>query len=182
MVPVSPARPELVGVTRRQFLNRTALGFGGIGLSGFTGAVLAFLWPRMGGGFGSKINAGSLDDILATVRDTRAPVYVPAGRFYLVPYDASVRALYQKCPHHGCRVPWCASSQWVECPCHQSQYNRAGEKKGGPAPRGMDQFPVAVDKGNVVVDTSTVIIGPPIGTNTTGQEAEGPHCVTPKGH
>ena len=23
----------------------------------------------------------------------------------------------------------------------------------------------------------TIIQGPPIGTNTTGQEAEGPHCV-----
>jgi cytochrome b6-f complex iron-sulfur subunit len=34
-----------------------------------------------------------------------------------------------------------------------------------------------VDGGTVVVDTSLVIPGPPIGTNTTGQEAEGPHCV-----
>jgi cytochrome b6-f complex iron-sulfur subunit len=29
----------------------------------------------------------------------------------------------------------------------------------------------------VVVDTSLVIPGPQIGTNTTGQEAEGPHCI-----
>jgi cytochrome b6-f complex iron-sulfur subunit len=28
-----------------------------------------------------------------------------------------------------------------------------------------------------MVDTKQVIQGPPIGTNTTGQEAEGPHCV-----
>ena len=26
--------------------------------------------------------------------------------------------------------------------------------------------------------TGNVIIGPAIGTNTTGQEAEGPHCVS----
>ena len=32
--------------------------------------------------------------------------------------------------------------------------------------------------GDVVIDTSTVITGAPIGTNTTGQEAEGPHCIT----
>ena len=49
-------------------------------------------------------------------------------------------ALYQKCPHLGCRVPWCQTSQWFECPCHGSKYNRVGEKKGGPAPRGMDRF------------------------------------------
>ena len=41
-------------------------------------------------------------------------------------------ASYQKCPHLGCRVPQCTSSQWFECGCHGSQYNRVGEKKGGP--------------------------------------------------
>jgi len=82
-----------------------------------------------------------------------------------------------KCPHLGCRVPECSSSQWFECPCHGSQYNRVGEKKGGPAPRGMDHFGVSVANGILVVDTGTVFGGPPIGTNTTGQEAEGPHCV-----
>ena len=29
----------------------------------------------------------------------------------------------------------------------------------------------------VSVDTKQPIQGPPIGTNTTGQEAEGPHCI-----
>ena len=41
-------------------------------------------------------------------------------------------ALYQKCVHLGCRVPWCRDSQWFECPCHGSKYNRVGEKRGGP--------------------------------------------------
>ena len=91
--------------------------------------------------------------------------------------EAGIVALYQKCPHLGCRVPECATSQWFECPCHGSQFNRVGEKKGGPAPRGMDRFGVSVANGIVVVDTGSVFGGPPIGTNTTGQEAEGPHCV-----
>ena len=91
-------------------------------------------------------------------------------------------ALYQKCPHLGCRVPDCASSRWFECPCHGSQYNQVGEKKAGPAPRGMDRFSISVDAANnVSVDTGTVYAGPPIGTNTTGQEAEGPHCITGAG-
>ena len=92
--------------------------------------------------------------------------------------EAGVVALYQKCVHLGCRVPWCSSSQWFECPCHQSKYNRVGEHKDGPAPRGLDRFAVAVDTDGVVtVDTKTVHLGPPVGTSTTGQEAEGPHCV-----
>ena len=88
--------------------------------------------------------------------------------------EAGVVAIYQTCPHLGCRVPGCATSQWFECPCHGSQYNQVGEKKGGPAPRGMDRFPMTVSGGVLTVDTGTIIPGPTIGTNTTGQEAEGP--------
>ena len=67
---------------------------------------------------------------------------------------------YQKCPHLGCRVPQCVSSQWFECGCHGSQYNRVGEKKGGPAPRGMDHFPLEFSAaGEVTVDTGTIVQG-----------------------
>ena len=194
---LAPMDPETLGVTRRQFLNRGIVGAFVLGLSGFGGAVLAFLWPKLSGGFGSKINAGSLDSILSDIRNNKTPFYSPEGRFYINAYpkeDASkaekvpalgpvvpgmqqgVVALYQRCVHLGCRVPWCLSSQWFECPCHGSRYDHVGEQKRGPAPRGMDRFVVSVQGGNVFVDTKTVIIGPPIGTNTTGQDAEGPHC------
>jgi cytochrome b6-f complex iron-sulfur subunit len=136
--------------------------------------------------------------VLTSVRDERKPLYVPEGRFYVNPFpkgavskaknayseavlpgmEAGFVALYQKCVHLGCRVPWCETSQWFECPCHGSQYNRVGEKKGGPAPRGLDRFAIAVEGNALIVDTAIVIQGPPIGTNTTGQEAEGPHCIS----
>jgi cytochrome b6-f complex iron-sulfur subunit len=194
---IPPMDPETLGVTRRQFLNRGIVGAFTLGLAGFGGAVLAFLWPKLSGGFGSKINAGSLDSILAQIRDTKTPFYAPEGRFYINAYpkedvpkakkvaalgpvipgmEEGVVALYQRCVHLGCRVPWCLSSQWFECPCHGSRYDHVGEQKRGPAPRGMDRFVVTVQGGSVYVDTKTVIIGPPIGTNTTGQDAEGPHC------
>jgi len=86
-------------------------------------------------------------------------------------------ALWQVCPHLGCKVPVCGSSQWFECPCHGSKYNRVGEKKSGPAPRGMDRFPVTIEGGNVFVDTGKVSQGPAIGTDSTGQGLEGPHCA-----
>ena len=96
--------------------------------------------------------------------------------------EAGVVALYQTCPHLGCRVPDCSTSQWFECPCHGSKYNQVGEKKAGPAPRGMDRFPMTVTAASeLIVDTGTVIQGPPIGTNTTGQEAEGPNCLSSGG-
>jgi cytochrome b6-f complex iron-sulfur subunit len=197
-----PMDPETLGVTRRQFLNRGIVTAFGLGLGGFGLASLAFLWPSLKGGFGSKIKAGALSDILGQIQDKKTPFYSAEGRFYINPYpkddvskakaisaygpvvpgyENGVVALYQRCVHLGCRVPWCLTSQWFECPCHGSQYNRVGEKKGGPAPRGLDRFVVSVDGGQVTVDTKTVIQGPPIGTNTTGQEAEGPHCVGGRG-
>jgi len=193
-----PLDEEALGVTRRQFLNRSLGGMFAFALSGFGAACIAFLWPTLKGGFGSKITVGSLADAMATLTEKKMPIYNPEGRFYLNPYpksavpkakgiaaysavvpgmEAGVVALYQKCPHLGCRVPWCASSQWFECPCHGSQYNRVGEKRAGPAPRGMDRFVVEVKGDTVTVDTKTVLQGPPLGTDSTGQQIEGPHCA-----
>jgi cytochrome b6-f complex iron-sulfur subunit len=73
-------------------------------------------------------------------------------------------------------VPFCETSQWFECPCHGSKYNHVGEKRGGPAPRGLDRFPIDVTD-SITVRTGDLVIGPPIGTDTTGQGAEGAPCV-----
>jgi cytochrome b6-f complex iron-sulfur subunit len=43
----------------------------------------------------------------------------------------------------------------------------------------MDHFPITVaGNGDVVINTGIIVTGAAIGTNTTGQEAEGPHCIT----
>ncbi|MEA2686744.1 MAG: cytochrome b6-f complex iron-sulfur subunit [Actinomycetota bacterium] len=196
--PALPPDEESLGVTRRQVLNRGIVVTMLLAISGFGAGMVAMLWPSLSGGFGAKIRAGKVEEVLDAINTKKEPFYVGAGRFYIQPYpkeavgaakkvasygavvegyDQGFVALYQKCVHLGCRVPWCKTSQWFECPCHGSQYNRVGEKKGGPAPRGLDRFVVSVDGGSVVVDTKMVIPGPPIGTNTTGQEAEGPHCI-----
>ena len=85
----------------------------------------------------------------------------------LQPADRSVLALWRKCPHLGCQVPQlCDASKWFECLCHGSQYSILGEKRAGPAPRGMDRFPVSVADGAYVVNTAEVVTGPPPGTVT----------------
>lgn len=194
----TPPDPEAVGVTRRQFLNRSIIGFMGLSISGFGAAMIAQLWPAFVTGFGAVINAGTVDDIKDQIRDNNGFLKLSNGRMWITEYPESaiekarevyspgelagmeqgLVALYWKCPHLGCTVPECVSSQWFECPCHGSQYNRVGEKRGGPAPRGMDRFSMSVnDKGELLVDTGNIIQGPPIGTNTTGQEAEGPNCI-----
>lgn len=195
--PFVPPDPETIGISRRQFFNRSIIGLMSFSLAGFGAAVLAYLWPRVSGGFGSAIRVGTVDEVKAQIAAGNGFYYRPDGRMWITEYpsgsiekaravysDAELAgmqhgliALYQKCPHLGCRVPECATSQWFECGCHGSQFNQVGEKRGGPAPRGMDRFAMSVDGDVFVVDTGMVIPGPPIGVNTTGQEAEGPHCV-----
>ena len=205
LTPWTPPDPDALGVSRRQFFNRATISLMGAGIGTFSAAAfVAFLWPTKTGGFGGKVPIGRIDDIVAGIRTGNGFFYAPEARAWITSYPAEsipkaeaagyaeslligmrrgVTAQYQKCPHLGCRVPQCVSSQWFECGCHGSQYNRVGEKKGGPAPRGMDHFPLEFSAaGDVTVNTGLIVQGRPIGTNTTGQEAEGPHCVGASEH
>ncbi len=193
-----PVDLDELGVTRRQFFNRSLLAGSGLGLGAFGIAALAFLWPGASSGFGGKVVVGSVADANTAIGN-KQPFYNATAKTYIVAFpksalpaakkvsaytppivtgmEAGYVALYQKCVHLGCRVPWCQSSQWFECPCHGSKYNKVGEKVGGPAPRGLDRFVLEVSGGSIVVDTGNLVLGPPIGTNTINQSPEGPLCV-----
>jgi len=194
----TPPDPEAIGVARRQFMNRGIVGGFVLGIGSFGGAVVAMLWPGASSGFGADLNIGKIGDVQAAIQANNGFLYNAEGRMWVTEYPTSALpkaqaaysapelagmqvglvALYQKCPHLGCRVPECSTSQWFECPCHGSQYNQVGEKKGGPAPRGMDRFAMQVNADQTfTVKTGTIVNGPPIGTNTTGQESEGAHCI-----
>ncbi len=198
----SPPDPDEVGVTRRQFLNRASIQLMGASLGAFGAANIAFLWPRPSKGFGGKVKIGTIDSVNSVIASSSPATnfsYFSEAQTYLQPYplDSASQsaaeavytgsvldgikqgyvALWQKCPHLGCKVPVCASSQWFECPCHGSQYNRVGEKKAGPAPRGMDRFPIIIDGVDVIIDTGSPKQGPAIGVDTTKQGLEGPHCA-----
>jgi len=189
-----PAPKVQKPLSRREFFRRSLVSSLLIYGAQFGGATLAFLWPSLKGGFGSVINAGKLEEIRSTISSTEEPVYSGTGRFYIVGYDGrpsedidyeadgltaqGIMPLYQRCVHLGCRVPFCKRSQWFECPCHGSKYNTAGEYQLGPAPRGLDRFRVEITaEGDVLVDTSEVINGPPRGTDTLHRPQSGPFCV-----
>lgn len=187
---------EAFGVTRRQFFNRGILGIFGLFLAQFGLASLAFMWPRLkAGGFGSKVNAGKVDDLLlaATAPDGRPqPVFVSSAQAYIIPFQGEqagssfdglpvvaggLMALWQRCVHLGCRVPECASSLGFECPCHGSKYNLHGEYEDGPAPRNLDRFVVSVDDANnLIVDTGTVIETSRSSVKTI-EYPQGPSCI-----
>ena len=192
---VEELSPQEAGVNRRQFFTR-ALGatFGAfVGLNGIS--YLAFLWPRLSGGFGSDIDVGAIADLQTEVvlnDGSILPKFVPEARAYIVPFAESdisrsqfegsgvvasgLTALFQRCVHLGCRVPWCDASQGFECPCHGSKYNYVGEYEAGPAPRNLDRFAVEDQNGRLIVKTGTIIQSARAIAKTV-QYPQGPSCI-----
>lgn len=160
-------------ISRRPFLAK--LWKWGVGLVGAAGVWTSWdlIRPLPTGSFGGKVRAippGNVPDDNI--------VSIGAARSYLTTIDGEVTALHWKCTHLGCRVPWCESSGQFECPCHGSVFNRAGDYRAGPAPRGLDRFPVEVgDDGLVYIDTSTTLEGRPPGTETIDEPRRGPFCL-----
>jgi len=68
-----PVDEEEIGVTRRQFLNRGILVTMLAGLGTFGASLLAFLWPSSSAGFGGKIGAGKLSDIMSFMTTNKQP-------------------------------------------------------------------------------------------------------------
>jgi len=172
----APSEP----VSRRNAL-RLMLG-GAIGLATieFAATTLHFMWPVLKGGLGSVVDVGKLTDFPAVTPQKGSPVHATKIKSWIVnlqDFDKSIQALYHTCPHLGCTVPYCDQSGRFECPCHGSTYNLHGEWVQGPAPRGMDRFKADVKDGDVLVDTTTLITGPPHGTHTIDDTPRGPRCT-----
>jgi cytochrome b6-f complex iron-sulfur subunit len=186
--------PEEAGVSRRQFFNRAISATFGSYLAGLGIALLAFMWPRLKGGFGASIDAGAVSDLIAATRTPDGgviPAFIPEARAYVVPVDESnlseqfegksvaaggLMALYQRCVHLGCRVPWCATAQGFECPCHGSKYDYIGEYFGGPAPRNLDRFVVEVIDTQFIIHTGDILQTPRAPTRSVAYP-QGPSCI-----
>jgi cytochrome b6-f complex iron-sulfur subunit len=109
------------------------------------------------GAFGGTVAAGAVGDY--KVGDVKK---IAEGKFYLSRVPEGFVALWQKCPHLGCTVPWAANDKSEDtigpsgrfnCPCHGSIYDRYGQIITGPAPRPMDAFPVSISGGQIRVET-----------------------------
>lgn len=104
--------------------------------------------------------------------------YFHEARLYVTNAGGTYFALSQKCPHLGCRVPFCDSSGRFECPCHGSVFDLGGEYIAGPAPRGMDRYEMSEATGSALVaDTSKWIEGPKRGEKKFLTPPKGPSCL-----
>jgi cytochrome b6-f complex iron-sulfur subunit len=140
--------------------------------------------------------AASFSDLLSGVEATGSPLYVPAAKAFITPipaglvssavkaYDPVVQlgvaaglvAFSQACPYDGIQLLFCASSAWFECLGCGSQFTMFGEKRGGPAPRGMSLIALIESGKGIVIDTERTAPGLRIGVDFSHQQAAGPHC------
>lgn len=190
-------RPEGAdAVSRRHLLEQGAIAVFVAAIAGVVAAALDYVVTAAGSRRGGTYTVGTPEAVRRHLATAATPYYDPVGGFYVVAYpaadlDAAARsyggaelagmrigfvALDQACTHLGCRVPWCPTSRWFECPCHGSRFNGVGELERGPAGRGLDRYALSLVDGEVVVDTRQRIPGPPPGTDTVHQPSAGPHC------
>ena len=152
-------------ITRRQFLSRAWWAVAGLLVIEAAGGLVASLWPRVkAGGFGAKVSVASMEE--AKNMPVGTVTYFSEQRFYLSRVESGFLALYRKCTHLGCVIPWLtdetseddlAAKGRFNCPCHGGIFNRYGVVHSGPPPRPLDLFPISIEKGEVIVDTGTVI-------------------------
>ena len=178
---------QVQGVSRRELLRGSLAAAMALWLVEVTAGTIGFLWPNLQGKFGGDVKIGTFAEVKtanATLPiDQGFPAYYSNAKAFVILVDPSqqrfipgedmtgdgtsvnVRALYQRCPHLGCKPNPCQKNFWMECPCHGSRYDRLGVKAAGsqygPAPRGMDRFGVRVDPdGTLVINTGKITLGP----------------------
>ena len=179
---IAPAGPSTAVVVPQQVpgtpivSRRTVIKVGfwtGLGAiaAGVAACGIDMVYPTEVTGFGGTVSVG---EELIPKEGEKAEF--SEGKFWLVNLTdeqggPGLLALWWKCPHLGCTVPWVpgfvwpdpqtgADKQgWFRCPCHGSTYTDAGVRVFGPAPRSLDTLALTVDKGRITVDTGAVTPG-----------------------
>lgn len=141
-------------MSRRDFLTLAWAVTGGAVVLGTGAMTLRFLSPKVvGGAFGGIFDVGMVDEF-----PPGSVTPVTEGRFYLVRQtDGGFIALYRKCTHLGCAVPWEPAEQQFICPCHASRFEMDGQVINAPAPRPLDRFPITIENGMVKVNTGVTL-------------------------
>ncbi len=144
---------EKTKLSRRDFLKLGVGALSALAVLEVSGASLLFLQPRsLDGEFGGQVIAGLVDSF-----PPGSVVEFPDGRFYLIHApDGGFLAVYRRCTHLGCSVSWEPAQNHFFCPCHASSFDIVGDVENPPAPRALDTFPVHIDAGQVIVDTSSI--------------------------
>ncbi len=158
-------------VTRRRFMEGTALAVGGIASAAFGLPALGFAlgpifedtsptrWQPVGseGDFNLGSYVPRVINIEASIGDVgKTTVYV---RRFDKKRDKVIKgqqpqpyvAISTRCAHLGCPVRYIQASGKFVCPCHGGVYGFQGQVEGGPPVRPLDRFYTRVRSGQVEV-------------------------------
>ncbi len=180
VVQPAPSGFQAPNVSRRKVL---IIGFWsamGVMMLGIVTTIINSLYPRNVTGFGGSVFVGTIDQLKQAPGqklhnlDAKAWLVMLTGeqvKHNPGAQEGSILALYHKCPHLGCTVPWrpdfsredprngATYAGWFLCPCHGSTYSDAGVRVFGPAPRSMDTFALTIAGGKMTVNTGKITPG-----------------------
>ncbi len=140
------------GISRRLVNALLGAGLAGV-VSGFAGAVLAYLWPsgRAGGGTDLLVDASGPVDPAGIGPGESVVGRCRAGKVLVIRGEEELVGLSATCTHLGCTVIWNAASRQVECPCHGAAFDLRGQVLGGPARAPLAVMEVTVEQGAIQV-------------------------------
>ena len=151
----SPAKVQVSGISRREFLYYSWTASMALLLAETTGLLIWFGLPRFRAGeFGGTFTIHTVP-----LPDT-APLDNPQGKFWLSHSDQGLIALYKVCTHLGCLYKWVDANHRFECPCHGSKFEINGKYIEGPAPRSLDRFEMTIVSTSGTFTTN--LVGDPI--------------------
>ncbi len=173
---IEVSAPPSTRVTRRGVLRFAFFGsmltmLGGVGVT-----LVNTVYPRGVKGFGGPVIVLAAD----IPHSGDPPKQNFEGHFLLVnllpdegrlasdklPSPGGLLALWWKCPHLGCTVPWkenfVAEDDPLQrrgnfnCNCHSSTYTKSGTLVRGPATRSMDTMEIEIVKDGIIVNSGKI--------------------------
>jgi len=142
------------GMSRRGFFELTFGWCAALLALGASGAAAArFMIPNVLYEADARFKALKPDDY------PDGATFLPEARMFLIRKGNSFRAVSAVCTHLGCTVNLNPNGKGFACPCHGSRFDEQARVIGGPAPRPLEWFPVALGRdGRLLIDTTQSVL------------------------
>ncbi|HLY76220.1 MAG TPA: Rieske (2Fe-2S) protein [Planctomycetota bacterium] len=150
----SPAPAGSDPILRRPALARLLKVGAATWVVGLATPAVSYLWPaqREGPESHGVFQAGPLNELPVGGSKLIQAAGKPILLIRLA--ETEFRAFSAVCTHLGCLVQWRHGEKDVFCPCHGGRFTSEGQVAGGPPPRPLTPYAVAVIGGEVQIRLS----------------------------
>lgn len=147
---------------RREFLKRSIIVMGGLIAAGLAvPGTTYFLSPIWKKNEEDWIEIASVDDIapgepvkidfVQRKKDGWVTIEGRSSAWVVTPDGATFTVFDPRCTHLGCPYRWDTEKKQFLCPCHSAIFDIGGTVLAGPPPRPLDQFPVKIAGGKLLI-------------------------------